>query len=135
VTMKFGGESMIVGPRGRIYASLETEAAPRPEPKPEAKPVAEPAGASTTAAASNGGASNGGTAPATTGTTATAAAPAADGAKKPEPTKVAPGVMVTAAEGYCVARIDLDEVRKYREEFQTLQARQPTVYKAVVRKY
>src|SRR5437588_285027 len=25
VTMKFGGESMIVGPRGRVYASLETE--------------------------------------------------------------------------------------------------------------
>ncbi len=43
--------------------------------------------------------------------------------------------IVKSAEGYCVARIDLDEVRRYREEFQTLQARQPTVYRAVVRKY
>src|SRR5258708_12762490 len=47
VTMKFGGESMIVGPRGRVYASLETEApAPKvdgkaqPAPVPAAQPVA-----------------------------------------------------------------------------------------------
>jgi hypothetical protein len=34
-----------------------------------------------------------------------------------------------------VARIDLDEVRRYREEFQTIQARQPTVYKMIVKRY
>jgi predicted amidohydrolase len=38
-------------------------------------------------------------------------------------------------EGYAVARIDLDEVRKYREEFQFIQTRQPAVYKNIVRKY
>ncbi len=70
VTMNFGGESMIVGPRGNIFASIEPDA--------ETK---------------------------------------------------------KSGEGFCVARIDLDEVRKYREEFQTLQSRQPTVYRAVVKKY
>ncbi len=39
------------------------------------------------------------------------------------------------AEGYCVARIDLGEVRQRREEFQTLQNREPDSYKALVRKY
>jgi predicted amidohydrolase len=39
------------------------------------------------------------------------------------------------AEGYCVARIDLAEVRQRREEFQTLQNREPDSYKAIVRKY
>ena len=38
-------------------------------------------------------------------------------------------------EGYCVARVDLDEVRKCREEFQTLQTRQPTVYRSLVKRY
>ncbi len=38
-------------------------------------------------------------------------------------------------EGYCVARIDLDEVKRHREERLTLQARQPTVYRNIVRKY
>lgn len=70
VTMNFGGESMIVGPRGNVFASIEPDA--------ETK---------------------------------------------------------KSGEGFCVARIDLDEVRKYREEFQTLQSRQPTVYRAVVKKY
>lgn len=42
---------------------------------------------------------------------------------------------LATAEGFCVARIDLDEVRRYREEFQTLQARQPTVYKQIVKRY
>ncbi len=40
-----------------------------------------------------------------------------------------------AAEGYAVATIDLDEVRKVREETQVLQCRQPAVYRAVVKKY
>ncbi len=39
------------------------------------------------------------------------------------------------AEGYCVARVDLTEVRQRREEFQTLQNREPDSYKALVKKY
>jgi predicted amidohydrolase len=38
-------------------------------------------------------------------------------------------------EGYAVARIDLDEVRNYREEFQIFQCREPATYRAVVKKY
>ncbi len=72
VTLTFGGESMIVGPRGHIHASLASETDP----------------------------------------------------KTGEP-----------MEGFSVARIDLDEVRKNREEFQFIQNRQPAVYKALVRKY
>lgn len=38
-------------------------------------------------------------------------------------------------EGYAMARIDLDEMRRQREESQILQCRQPTAYRAIVRKY
>jgi predicted amidohydrolase len=38
-------------------------------------------------------------------------------------------------EGYALARVDLDEVRRVREEYQLFQLRQPTTYRAVVRKY
>lgn len=72
VTLTFGGESMVVGPRGQVYASLTDEVDPE---------TGQP------------------------------------------------------SEGYTVARIDLDEVRRYREEFQTLQTRQPAAYRAIVRKY
>lgn len=72
VTLNFGGESMIVGPRGQIHASLANET---------------------------------------------------------DPESGAP------LEGFAVARIDLDEVRKYREEYQFIQNRQPAVYKTLVRKY
>jgi predicted amidohydrolase len=72
VTLNFGGESMVVGPRGQIHASLASET---------------------------------------------------------DPETGAP------LEGFAVARIDLDEVRKYREEFQFIQNRQPAVYKTLVRKY
>ena len=41
----------------------------------------------------------------------------------------------TEQEGYAVARIDLDQVRRTREEFQLMQARQPMTYRAIVRKY
>jgi len=34
-----------------------------------------------------------------------------------------------------VARIDLTEIRQRREEFQTLQNREPDSYKALVKKY
>jgi predicted amidohydrolase len=72
VTLNFGGESMIVGPRGKTFASLADE-------------------------------------------------------KDPE--------SGDPREGYCVARVDLDEVRKTREEFQTLQSRHPTTYRALVKRY
>jgi predicted amidohydrolase len=72
VTLSFGGESMVVGPRGQIYASLADQ------------------------------------------TDAETGAP---------------------QEGYAVARIDLDEVRKNREEYQLIQNRQPTAYRSLVRKY
>ncbi len=38
-------------------------------------------------------------------------------------------------EGYALARIDLDEVRRLREEYQLFQLRQPTTYRALVRRY
>ncbi len=44
-------------------------------------------------------------------------------------------MMDEEVEGYCVARIDLDQVRKYREEFQILQCRQPQAYRSIVRRY
>jgi len=72
VTYSFFGDSMIVGPRGQVYASLAGES----------------------------------------------------DAKTGEP-----------VEGYCIARIDLGEVRKCREDFQTLQNREPDSYKSIVRKY
>ncbi len=72
VTLNFGGESMIVGPRGQIHASLASETDPE---------TGEP------------------------------------------------------LEGFAVARVDLDEVRKFREDYQFIQNRQPLVYKALVRKY
>jgi predicted amidohydrolase len=63
-TYQFIGESMVVGPRGEVYASIDEE-----------------------------------------------------------------------IEGYAVATIDLDSVRKTREELQIFQCRQPSAYRAVVRKY
>lgn len=72
VTLNFGGESIVVGPRGEIHASLADETDPE---------TGEP------------------------------------------------------LEGFAVARIDLDEVRKYREEYQFIQNRQPAVYRSIVRKY
>jgi predicted amidohydrolase len=80
----FCGRSSIIGPRGKIYATIKTPSgAPRPSAAltpGEAKPSAPP-------------------------------------------------------EGYAVARIDLDEIRQYREETQVLQCRQPTAYRAIVKKY
>jgi len=38
-------------------------------------------------------------------------------------------------EAYTLAKIDLDAVKKFREELQTMQSRQPAVYRAVVRNY
>lgn len=72
VTLTFGGESLVVGPRGQIFATLADETDPD---------TGEP------------------------------------------------------LEGFTVARIDLDEVRRSREEYQLIQNRQPTVYKSIVRRY
>lgn len=72
ITLTFGGESMIVGPRGEIHATMAGETDEE------------------------------------------------SGAPK---------------DGYIVARIDLDEVRKNREDYQMIQNRQPTVYKTLVRRY
>ena len=72
VTLTFGGESLVVGPRGQIFATLAEETDPD---------TGEP------------------------------------------------------LEGFAVARIDLDDVRRSREEFQLIQNRQPTVYKSIVRRY
>ena len=84
---------MIVGPRGRVHASLSNEV---PE---EAKKDGEQKGEE----------------------------------KKDE--KAPKEKKEKFVEGYCVARIDLDEVKRHREERLTLQARQPTVYRNIVRKY
>ncbi len=57
-----------------------------------------------------------------------------------ESTLIGPGGQVhtaldEAVEGYAVATIDLDEVRRVREESQILQCRQPGAYRTLVRKY
>ena len=72
VTLSFGGGSMIVGPRGQVYASMADQ-------------IDEETGA--------------------------------------------------PMEGYAVEVIDVDQVRKHREEQLTLQSRRPEVYRALVRKY
>jgi predicted amidohydrolase len=72
VTLTFGGESMIVGPRGEIFASMADQ------------------------------------------TDKETGAP---------------------QEGFVISRIDLDDVRKNREEFQFIQTREPAVYRTIVRKY
>lgn len=38
-------------------------------------------------------------------------------------------------EAYAIAKIDLDNVKKYREELQIMQSRQPTAYRSVVKNY
>lgn len=72
VTMTFGGESMVVGPRGEIYASMADDTDPD---------TGEP------------------------------------------------------QEGFAIARVNLGDVRKYREEYQFIQNRQPLMYRAIVKKY
>lgn len=38
-------------------------------------------------------------------------------------------------DGYVVAKVDLDDVRRFREEFQMFQYREPNTYRSVVKKY
>jgi predicted amidohydrolase len=72
VTQAFGGESMVVGPRGQIVGTLADHTDEKTgEPK----------------------------------------------------------------EGYLVVKIDLDDVRRTREDTQAIQMRQPVAYKSIVRKY
>ncbi|MCI0711470.1 MAG: carbon-nitrogen hydrolase family protein [Chloroflexi bacterium] len=108
VTLAFGGESMIVGPRGEVLTSLVAEKEPEVTMMPDAKPQTDAK---------------------------------ADDAK-PEDSKPEPAPRIPAKkesdeplEGYAVARIDLDEVRRYREQFQMIQLRQPTAYRTVVKRY
>ena len=91
VTLTFGGESLIVGPRGKVFANLPGE-----------EPVK--------AKDSDGKAET-------------------DAKKKDDKPATQP------KEGYCLASIDLDAIRKHREDRQTLQNRQPPIYRAIVRKY
>jgi predicted amidohydrolase len=145
VTMTFGGDSMIVGPRGKVYASLEAEEpklVPVPvmadvngkDSKDNKEPVAEAKKEAEVQAVAAKTASNG---PAPEGKLdiKPESKPESKAEGKPDSKKETKPEIRKAVEGYCVARIDLDEVRRYREEFQTLQSRQPTVYRAVVRRY
>lgn len=196
VTINFGGESMIVGPRGRIYAALETEAEAKKswlkeqqdllkeleslrnskaqleallEARRESDKAAE-AARKDAEEASKDGAKDKEEAkaegePAKESAVDTPKDKEKEGkvavAEGDKPAKehkdkdgrdgkegkdskeskessrkaAEPPKKAEPAEGYCVARIDLDEVRHFREEFQTLQSRQPTVYKAIVRRY
>lgn len=113
VTVNFGGESMIVGPRGKIHAAvLPPQASEKPAPVAEKTEKVEKA-----EDAKEGEDKAKETAP----------------APKPAPKK--PAAPVSQPEGYAVARIDLDEIRKYREQFQMIQERQPTTYKTIVKRY
>jgi predicted amidohydrolase len=115
VTLAFAGHSMIVGPRGKIHASLPDEEG--------IDLVSEPVAAS---------AGNGQSAP--DGNGAASAEKSKDGKVKVKDARDKKAA-TRPLEGYCLARIDLDDVRKHREERQTLQSRQPTAYRAIVRKY
>jgi predicted amidohydrolase len=158
VTMSFGGESMIVGPRGKVYAALETDAEFKKDLQreqqellkelqslKEARAALEAKQEAEKKAKAEEPKKEGESKPAEAKEAKEAKAEAAaDSAPKPaeaskepakKPAPAEPPRKPVPAEGYCVARIDLDEVRRYREEFQIFQVRQPTVYKAIVRRY
>lgn len=106
VTIEFGGESMIVGPRGKVHAHLPGED-PDKKPKEDKKEKKEDKKDDTKAEEKQ------------------------DDKKKSGKKDAKPEAM----EGYAVARIDLDEIKRHREQRQTLQTRQPTAYRTLVRKY
>jgi predicted amidohydrolase len=198
VTMRFGGESMIVGPRGKLHAALELEAEIkrdflreqqellkelqavkelREKERRESKAALEALEAAKNAAleAVRKEAAEKIAAAVAAATSPQPAKPADSAATldanpdlkpdlkseiklegkadmkaeaKSDAAHVDPAPVTDAApkkaadpkkhepqEGYCLARIDLDEVRRYREEFQTLQSRQPTAYKPIVKRY
>jgi predicted amidohydrolase len=49
--------------------------------------------------------------------------------------QVPKGEEQTPQEAFACARIDLDQIKKYREELQLFQARQPAAYRAIVKPY
>jgi predicted amidohydrolase len=117
VTLSFGGESMIVGPRGEVHASMVVQKEPEVK-KPVKETVTEPVNTTSTEASE--------------GETTTEAKPA----EAPKSTrKDGKKVEDEPLEGYAVARIDLDEVRRYREQFQMIQLRQPITYRTIVKRY
>lgn len=107
VTIDFGGESMIVGPRGKVHAHIPgvdpdkkkkaADKKAKSEKKDDAKAEEKKDDKKTSSKKKD---------------------------EKPEPN-----------EGYAVARIDLDEIKRHREQRQTLQTRQPTAYRTLVKKY
>lgn len=194
VTLKFGGESMIIGPRGKVHASLSVEVdliremqreqealikeleqvqALRAKELKESKAAQEALAAAQAAAleaakkiealekaaekvaepvavAANGAekaAESDSAKPAALDMAKAAAEPAKPTEVPKAPEAVAPDVPASAGrktepakpaepqEGYCIARVDLDEVRRYREEFQTLQSRQPIAYRMIAKRY
>ena len=113
VTFTFGGESLIVGPRGKVFAHLPGEEKveqPADEKKDDAKDEKK----------------------------AEAAAADGDKDKKEEAAKKdekKEKVKTLPLESYAVATVDLDDVRRHRERLQTIQTRQPSIYRTIVRKY
>lgn len=95
VTLNFGGESMIVGPRGQVLAAIET-----PKQSPKKKDDKEK-----------------------------------DNDDNKDDDDTTDSKETKPPEGFAVARLDLDMVRKNREEFQMIQERQPTSYRTIVRRY
>ncbi|GAB4467798.1 MAG: hypothetical protein Kow00124_01190 [Anaerolineae bacterium] len=108
VTVTFGGESMIVGPRGKVLASLPGEETVKVERKKEEPKAADKPEEKEDKEKTDGKDKE---------------------REKKEETRTKP------VEGYCLARIDLDEIRRHREDRQTLQTRQPAIYRSIVRKY
>lgn len=125
VILNFGGESMIVGPRGQIHATLGEDGEETAE-----------AGASGTANEESAPeASNGSAGEQKSDSPAAAAQSAAPAVAEKTEKKADAKKTQEPAEGYAVARIDLDEVRRNREMFQMIQLRQPTSYRAIVKRY
>lgn len=108
VTFTFGGESLIVGPRGKVHAHLpgeeKVEAPDGDKAKSDDAPEAKGEGEKK------------------------ADEPAKKDEKKEKPRTL-------PLESYAVATVDLDDVRRHRERLQTIQTRQPSIYRTIVRKY
>lgn len=114
VTLAFGGESMIVGPRGEIHALIKAE-----QPKEEAQ-LTEAAKKTDEKKSDD------------TKAEKTEKAEEKKAAKKETKADDEPQKQ---PEGFAVARVDLEEVRKNREQFQMIQERQPTAYRTIVKRY
>ncbi len=191
VTLRFGGESLIVGPRGKVHASLSVETdllrelqreqealikeleriqAQRAEELHKSKTMRDALIAAQQAALEAAQkiealekAAQKVAEPAAIGANGIEKTPESDAAPKPaepavdpkpepafKPVEV-PDIKIEPAdlsvrrpeppkpaqpqEGYCVARLDLDEVRRCREEFQTLQTRHPIAYRIIAKRY